>query len=165
VSSTNRRPWPGARHDSRSFNAAEIALLQVYLAEPGPWIEAVDSERHFTIGNVHQLANCHSWRAAALALASRYRELSDPTYPGQASLELYQNALRELIAYQPHYDDSGALAAAVLLFVYEMMTVEYIDWWRHLQGCAGIFLSHNWNGCTGGLVSSSFWAYVRSGDC
>lgn len=143
--------------------SADIELLRVYLAEPGPWIEALDSERHFTIKELHRMLGCPPWRAAALALASRFKDVTDADYSAGISLELYQTAVKELISYEPTDDTSGALAAAVILFVYEMMAVEYVEWWRHLQGCAGIFLSHSWNGSTGGLVSSSFWAYVRSG--
>lgn len=149
-----------ARGISRS---SQVDLLQVYLMEPGPWIEALDSERHFTVKDVHHMMNCISWRAAALALSCRHKNLSNQSYPSRLSLELYQDAVKSMIGYRSRDDDSGVLASGVLLAVYEMMTAEYVDWWRHLEGCTGLFLSHGWNASTGGLVSSCFWAYVRSG--
>lgn len=142
---------------------AEISLLKTYLEEPGPWIEACDSERHFTVVSLPHMTTCPPFRSAALALASRHRDCTDSSYPAHRSLDLYQRAVKELIQCRPMDDDSGVLAAAVLLFVYEMMTVSDVDWRRHLQGCAGLFLSHSWTGSTKGLVGACFWAYVRSG--
>lgn len=142
---------------------SEISLLQTYLQEPGPWIEAVDSDRHFTVFGLPHMIACPPFRSAALALSSRFRDCTDSSYPAHKSLDLYQKSVKELIRYRPMDDDAGALAAAVLLYVYEMMTVSQVDWQRHLRGCAGLFLSHGWNGSTQGLVGSCFWAYVRSG--
>lgn len=141
----------------------EVSLLRIYLEEPGPWIEACDSERHFTVMNIPHMIACPPFRSAALALASRFKHCTDTSYSAHRSLDLYQKAVRELIRCRPMDDDTGVLAAAVLLFVYEMMTVSDVDWRRHLQGCAGLFLSNTWNGSTKGLIGSCFWAYVRSG--
>lgn len=41
------------------------------------------------------------------------------------------------------------------------MTVTYLDWRRHVQGCASIYSHNGWNGSTGGLISGCFWDYAR----
>jgi hypothetical protein len=145
-------------------SAIDIELLKVYLVETGPWIEACDSARHFTVVELQHMIVCPPFRSAALALASKFKECTDPTYPAHRSLHLCQKAVRELIRCLPADDYTGVLAAAVLLFVYELVTVSLVDWRRHLQGCASLFASRGWNGSTGGLVGSCFWAYVRSGN-
>jgi len=138
-------------------SVSDIELLRVYLREPGIWVEALDSARHFTIVDMQHMMNCLPFKSAALALASTIKDMTDASCPAYKSLELYQKAITDLIRCRPMDDDGGVLAAAVLLFVYEMMAAKDVNWRRHLQGCAGMFLSHNWNGSTPGLVGSCFW--------
>jgi hypothetical protein len=80
------------------------------------------------------------------------------------SLHLYQLSVRLAIdSISGRFDCVGTLAGCVLLSVYEMMTVHYTDWRRHLQGCASIYKHNEWNGSTGGLISASFWNYAIIG--
>ena len=143
----------------------EMGLIQNYTSQCASWFESTDSERHFSVKEIHYMMRCGPWRAAAIAISSRQRDLSDQTHPYQLSLELYQNAVKTLIEeVAPGKVESGVLAGCVLLTVYEMMSVTYSDWERHLEGCAGIFRANNWNGSTGGLVGCCFWAYARIGE-
>ena len=143
----------------------EMSLIQNYISQCASWCESTDNERHFSVKEVHHMMRCGPWRAAAMAISSRQRDLSDQTHPYQLSLELYQSAVKALIeAVTTVKVESGVLAGCVLLTVYEMMTVTYSDWERHLEGCAGIFRANNWNGSTRGLVGCCFWAYARIGE-
>lgn len=148
----------------------ELTLMHNYLTEVAPWFDAHTGIQYYSRVEVPRMLSCPPWRAAALALSAKnimLREhrslaLEDETLP----LHLYQFAVRLAInAMSGRFDKVGTLAGCVLLSVYEMMTVTYTDWRRHVQGCASIYTHNHWNGSTGGLVSGSFWDYARIGEC
>ncbi|KAK0823247.1 hypothetical protein LTR73_008670 [Friedmanniomyces endolithicus] len=136
-------------------SVSDIELLRVYLREPGIWVEALDSARHFTIVDMQHMMNCLPFKSAALALASTIKDMTDASCPAYKSLELYQKAITDLIRCRPMDDDGGVLAAAVLLFVYEMMAAKDVNWRRHLQGCADIWAAFCRNSVT--LVHPDKW--------
>ncbi|KAK4498284.1 hypothetical protein PRZ48_010942 [Zasmidium cellare] len=144
----------------------ELTLMHNYLTEVALWFDAHSGVQYYSRVEVPRMLSCPPWRAAALALSAKnilLRERclltpQDDTLP----LHLYQFAVRLAIdAMSGRFDKVGTLAGCVLLSVYEMMTVTYTDWRRHVQGCASIYTHNHWNGSTGGLVSGSFWDFAR----
>lgn len=147
----------------------EVLLMHNYLTEVAPWFDAHTGRQYYSRTEVSRMLNCPPWRAAALALSSKNIELRERRRltAGQESLplHLYQLAVRLAIdSMSGRFESVGSLAGCVLLCVYEMMTVTYTDWRRHVQGCASIYTHNGWNGSTGGLISGSFWDYARIGE-
>ena len=146
----------------------EVTLMHNYLTECAPWFDAHTGQQYYSRLEVQGALNCPPWRAAAMALSAKNIELRERRSLMQGShslpLHLYQLAVRLTIdAMSGRFESVGTLAGCVLLCVYEMMTVTYTDWHRHLRGCASIYTHNHWNGSTGGLISCSFWAYARIG--
>lgn len=144
----------------------EMLLLQTYLQECAQWFDAVDGQRHYARKNVTRMMSCPPWRAAALAVSAKHLELTQKnSQPAESlSLHLYQLAVQLAIdSISGRFDCVGTTAGCVVLAVYEMMTVTYHDWRRHLQGCTSIYLHNRWNGDSMGLIRASFWNYARIG--
>ncbi|KAM3417348.1 hypothetical protein BST61_g5599 [Cercospora zeina] len=144
----------------------ETTLMHNYLTECAPWFDAHSAKLYYSRVEVPRMLRCPPWRAAALALSAKNIELRKhrALTPGSESLplHLYQMAVRLAIeAMSGRFEVVGTLAGCVLLCVYEMMTVTYLDWRRHVQGCASIYTHNRWNGSTGGLISGCFWDYAR----
>lgn len=147
----------------------EVRLMHNYLTEVAPWFDAHTGLQYYSRIEVPRMLSCPPWRAAALAISAKNIECREriSLTAGSESLplHLYQLAVRLAIdAMSGRFETVGALAGCVLLCVYEMMTVTYTDWRRHVQGCASIYSHHSWNGSTGGLISGSFWDYARIGE-
>ena len=146
----------------------EVELLHNYVSECARWFDAHNGLNHYSRLETHRMMACPPWRAAALALSAKNIELRDKREltPGSSklSIHLYDLAVELAIdSISGRFDVVGTLAGCVLLSVYEMMTVTYTNWRRHLQGCASIYSHRCWNGSTGGLISASFWDYARVG--
>ena len=144
----------------------EMRLMRNYMHECAAWFDVQNSQRHYSKLDVPRMMNCPPWRAAALAVSAKNMELREGTRltSDSLSLHLYQLSVSLAIdSISGRFDCVGTLAGCVLLAVYEMMTVTYTDWRRHLQGCASIFTHNRWNGSTGGLITASFWNYARIG--
>lgn len=147
----------------------EVRLMHNYLTEVAPWFDAHTGLQYYSRIEVPRMLSCPPWRAAALAISAKNIECRERTSlsagPESLPLHLYQLAVRLAIdAMSGRFETVGALAGCVLLCVYEMMTVTYTDWRRHVQGCAAIYSHNRWNGSTGGLISGSFWDYARIGE-
>lgn len=142
--------------------AEQSRLLGAYLQETGTWCEATDSSRHFTVSYVHKLIENQPFAGAAMALASRQLDAlrNDKR---QATLSLYQHAVRSLLHYEPSQCGQATLATCILLSVYEMMASNVSDGRRHLQGCVFNLTNKGWNGSSTGLVNACFWAFARLG--
>jgi hypothetical protein len=143
-----------------------LELLQNYIHECASWFEITDRQRHFSLEYLQRMMHCLPWRTAALALSAKNLELRFPNteWGAPSSLELYQVAVRHAIAFLGEDpQDAGGLAGCLILAVYEMMTFALKDWTRHLQGCASILTSNNWNGSSEGLVGRCFWGFTRIG--
>ena len=144
----------------------EARLLQVYLRECAPWFDASDGHRHYGRKCVDRMMACPPWRAAALALSAKHIELHQQldTVTEPLSLHLYQLAVQLAIdSISGRFDCVGTTAGCVILAVYEMMTVKYHDWRRHLRGCTSIYSHNRWNGDSLGLIGATFWNYARIG--
>lgn len=144
----------------------EMRLLQIYLQECAHWFDALDCQRNYARKNVTRMMSCPPWRAAALAVSAKHLELTQKSTQAAEplSLHLYQLAVQLAIdSISGRFDCVGTTAGCVVLAVYEMMTVKYHDWRRHLQGCTSIYLHNRWNGDSMGLIRASFWNYARIG--
>ncbi|EME42393.1 hypothetical protein DOTSEDRAFT_73276 [Dothistroma septosporum NZE10] len=144
----------------------ELTLMKNYIEEVAPWFDAHTGKRYYSRIEVPSMLSCPPWRAAALAISAKNIELREKRIltEGHDSLplHLYQLAVRLAIeSMSGRFERVGTLAGCVLLSVYEMMTVTYDDWRRHVQGCASIYTHNRWNGSTGGLISGCFWDYAR----
>ncbi|KAF7193667.1 hypothetical protein HII31_05013, partial [Pseudocercospora fuligena] len=144
----------------------EVELMHNYLTEVAPWFDAHSAQQHYSRASVARMKRCPPWRAAALAISAKNIELRErralSSGPESLPLHLYQLAVRLAIeSMSGKYEVVGTLSGCVLLCVYEMMTVTYTDWRRHVEGCASIYTHNRWNGNTGGLISGSFWDYAR----
>ncbi|KXS95501.1 hypothetical protein AC578_8811 [Pseudocercospora eumusae] len=140
-----------------------------YLTEVAPWFDAHSAQQHYSRAYVARMKRCPPWRAAALAISAKNIELRArralSSGPESLPLHLYQLAVRLAIeSMSGKYEVVGTLSGFVLWCVYEMMTVTYTDWRRHVEGCASIYTHNRWNGSTGGLISGSFWDYARIGE-
>lgn len=145
----------------------EMRLLQIYLRECAPWFDASDGQRHYGRKCVDRMMTCPPWRAAALALSAKHIELHEKSEKTAEplSLHLYQLAVQLAIdSISGRFDCVGTTAGCVILAVYEMMTVTYQDWRRHLRGCTSIYSHNHWNGDSLGLIGASFWNYARIGS-
>lgn len=144
----------------------EMQLLQTYLQQCAQWFDALDGQRNYARKNVTRMMSCPPWRAAALAVSAKHLELTQKNAQTAEplSLHLYQLAVQLAIdSISGRFDCVGTTAGCVVLAVYEMMTVTYHDWRRHLQGCTSIYLHNRWNGDSMGLIRASFWNYARIG--
>ena len=144
----------------------ELRLLQIYLRECSPWFDASDGQRYYGRKCVDRMMTCPPWRAAALAVSAKHIELHQKSDkdPEPLSLHLYQLAVQLAIdSISGRFDCVGTTAGCVILAVYEMMTVTYQDWRRHLRGCTSIYSHNHWNGDSLGLIGASFWNYARIG--
>ncbi|UJO21779.1 uncharacterized protein CLAFUR5_09057 [Fulvia fulva] len=140
--------------------------MQNYIEEVAPWFDAHTGKRYYSRIEIPSMLSCPSWRAAALAISAKNIELREKRTltagPDSLPLHLYQLAVRLAIeSMSGRFERVGTLAGCVPLSVYEMMTVTYDDWLRHVQGCASIYTHNRWNGSTGGLISGCFWDYAR----
>lgn len=147
----------------------EITLMHNYLTECAPWFDAHSAQLYYSRVEVPRMLKCPPWRAAALALSAKNIEMRDhrSLIPGseKLSLHLYSMAVRLAIeSMSGRFEVVGTVAGCVLLCVYEMMTVTYLDWRRHVQGCASIYTHNGWNGSSGGLISGCFWDFARIGE-
>ncbi|KAJ0416354.1 hypothetical protein BJY00DRAFT_317005 [Aspergillus carlsbadensis] len=141
-----------------------LELLQNYIHECASWFDITDRQRHFSHEYLQRMMHCIPWRTAVLALSAKNLELRFPgtQWGGPSSLELYQVAVRHAIAFLAQDPrDAGGLAGCLILAVYEMMTFTLKDWTRHLQGCASILTSNNWNSSSEGLAGRCFWGFTR----
>jgi hypothetical protein len=141
-------------------------LLQVYLRECADWFDVFDVQRHYARKDVSRMMSCPPWRAAALALSAKYLELREESKmtTDPLSLHLYQLAVQLAIdSISGRFDCIGTTAGCVTLALYEMMTITYQDWRRHLRGCSSIFSHNHWNGDSLGLIGAAFWNYARIG--
>jgi hypothetical protein len=143
----------------------EMDLLETYLQICAPWFDIVDSERSYARKDVARMMSCPPWRAAALAISAKHLELSQRAPPREPlSLHLYQLSVQLAIdSISGRFDCVGTTAGCVILAVYEMMTVTYHNWRRHLRGCTSIYSHNRWNGNSMGLIRASFWNYARIG--
>lgn len=142
----------------------ELLLLRTYLQQCAHWFDIVDGQRHYARKDVARMMSCPPWRAAALALSSKHMELTQGHHQlaEPLSLHLYQLAVQLAIdSISGRFDCVGTTAGCVVLAVYEMLTVTYHDWRRHLQGCTSIYSHNRWNGDSMGLIKASFWNYAR----
>ena len=142
----------------------EMRLLQTYLNECATWFDC--GELHYSRKDVWRMMTCPPWRAAALALSAKHLELRERLEPTAESLSLHLYQLAVTLAIDSisgRFDCVGTTAGCVLLAVYEMMTVTYQEWRRHLRGCTSIYSHNRWNGDSQGLIGASFWNYARIG--
>ncbi|KAI5364810.1 putative fungal transcription factor [Septoria linicola] len=145
----------------------EITLMHNYLTECAPWFDAHSAQLYYSRVEVSRMLKCPPWRAAALALSAKNIEMRDhpSLIPGlkKLSLHLYSMAVRLAIeSMSGRFEVVGTVAGCVLLCVYEMMTLTYLDWRRHVQGCASMYTHNGWNGSSGGLISGCFWDFART---
>ncbi|KAB8606270.1 hypothetical protein FH972_025899 [Carpinus fangiana] len=144
----------------------EIQLLKHYLNECAPWFDSTDPKFHFSMMTAHHMLRSSPWKLAAFALASRNRHMKKEDKDDRHSLELYQEAVHQVIdAISEGSADEGILAGCLLLAVYEMMAYKWEDWNRHVEGCGSMITSRCWNGSSEGLVGSCFWVYARIAFC
>lgn len=159
------RPCPfSSQHDSLTTVTSQTRaeLLQIYLRETSAWCENTDSMRSFSSKESPALLKSTIFVAAAMALASRHLELKT-SVGSDSSLKLYQESISLLIQRANEDADEFVLASCLMLCVFEMIDSPVTEWRRHLQGCAQIISSKNWNGSYQGLVGACFWPFVRIG--
>lgn len=147
--------------DIQLSSEQKLELFKNYLYEVAPWLDMFDISRQFGV-HIPQLATSSEPLLQALyTLSSRQKELTDPTYPREITLKLYQESLKQLIPTVNKTMDRAIISGCVLLCVLEMMSSSPNEWRHHLEGCAALFKSNNIHGFSNGLERGLFWCYAR----
>lgn len=142
-------------------SSEELELFKNYLYEVAPWLDMFDNSNQFGT-TVADLAQGNKALVYAIyAISSRQKEQTDPEYPSEKTINLYQESLKHLIPTVNKIIDRSIISACVILCVFEMMSSSPKKWRHHLEGCHALFEANDINGFSGDLEKRLFWCYAR----
>ncbi|KAJ5939268.1 hypothetical protein N7466_002402 [Penicillium verhagenii] len=138
----------------------QISLLQLFVEEVGPWIDSMDSMRHFT-----QILPLHAideplLLKALVACGARHASLADPSY-GEEKVSHYYDAANQGLLHSlqdPDRDSVLCATVALLLSIYEMMSSQPLT--KHTSGSRALVRECGWTAKTPSLGGSCFWVSV-----
>ncbi|KAJ5527112.1 hypothetical protein N7513_011271 [Penicillium frequentans] len=138
----------------------QVFLLQLFVEEVGPWIDSMDSMRHFT-----QILPLHAideplLLKALVACGARQAFLIDPSYGAEKVLHYYEAANQDLLhaIQDPNRDSVLCATAALLLGIYEMMSSQPLT--KHTAGSRALIRECRWTAKTPSLGGSCFWVSI-----
>lgn len=142
-------------------SSEQLELFKNYLYEVAPWLDMFDNSNQFgtTVADLAQGSKALLY--AIYAISSRQKEQTDPEYPSEKTINLYQESLKHLIPTVNRIIDKSIISACVILCVFEMMSSSPREWRHHLEGCHALFEANDINGFSGDLERRLFWCYAR----
>ncbi|KND89502.1 hypothetical protein TOPH_05789 [Tolypocladium ophioglossoides CBS 100239] len=142
----------------------ECTLWRHWFDQIAPWLDMLDSERHFQHVLPTMVPDHDHLRFSMLALSARHMELKNATLATGRGLALYREASRLLLPRLPSRS-TAVIASYVLLCVLEVLSCPPKGWKRHLEDCAGMMEAVGFSGFVGGLRQALFWCFARMDVC
>ncbi|KAJ5587220.1 uncharacterized protein N7459_002985 [Penicillium hispanicum] len=137
-------------------------LLQVFVEEVGPGMDALDSTKHFThILPLYALEEPMLLNAF-LACGARHLSLIDPTYGEEKTAHYYDASTQDLMnaIHDPYRDSVLCATTALTLSYYEMMPPQPESKVNHIPGSRALIHECGWTAKTPGLGGACFWVSV-----
>ncbi|KAJ5636298.1 uncharacterized protein N7484_009611 [Penicillium longicatenatum] len=135
-------------------------LLQLFVEEVGPWIDSMDSMRHFTQVLPLLAIDEPMLLKALVACGARQAFRMDPSYGAEKVLHHYEAANHDLLyaVQDPNRDSVLCATAALVLGIYEMMSSQPLT--KHTSGSRALIRECGWTAKTPSLGGSCFWISV-----
>ncbi|KAF8857199.1 hypothetical protein BDZ45DRAFT_744585 [Acephala macrosclerotiorum] len=124
-------------------------LISTFFSETAAWFETTNSLGHFTVLYGHLVTKSLALGAAAMALASRYLELTKPVTRVSYDLYDFSNSLTTTIV-----EDNTLLLAVIIQCMFCAMSMDSGDALQSLTQCATLLRSSRWSRSTSGLPAA-----------
>ncbi|MCJ1234791.1 hypothetical protein MMC14_002754 [Varicellaria rhodocarpa] len=162
-------PTPDQHHPPQNetrdllTSTEETLFMQVFVEEVGLWMDSMDAHKHFSrVLPFHALTNS-MLRNALLACGSRHLTLINPrVYPEDKALHYYDTATTQLLKslQNPNRDTVICATTAVILNVYEVMSVKALQRMNHIAGARALIKECGWSAKSSGIGAACFWLNV-----
>ncbi|KAH8425472.1 Zn(II)2Cys6 transcription factor [Aspergillus melleus] len=146
-------------------NPEEVFLVQTFVEEVGPWMDAMDEMKHFTnILPFHALEEPMLLKAF-MACGARHLFQVNPSYGEGKASYFHDLASQDLLGLlqDPDRDSVLCATAAVILNIYESMTSRSmisVHGMNHIAGARALIKECRWDATSPGLGGACFWLNV-----